>query len=168
MRVRSHLADCTIRPAALADAADVVYLTQRAYAEPYRTGTPVLFVDEDEESLARDMDRGWRILLAHFGGLAVGAVRWRRQETAGQLARLVVDPRHRRRGIAIALLQAAERECGDSGAALIAGEVPAGKGLERYFERAGYRLRAERALGPLRYIELVKRVGNGDLHAEGG
>ena len=43
MRVRTLLSDCDIRSANVVDAADIVYLTQRAYAEPYRAGAPVMF-----------------------------------------------------------------------------------------------------------------------------
>src|SRR5262249_58873196 len=115
MRVRTLVTDCDIRNAVVVDAADIVFLTQRAYAEPVKPGAPILFVDEDEESLARDMDRGWRMMIAHHGGLAVGAVRWRHEADSVRIARLVVDPKHRRRGIGAALLQMVETEARQPG-----------------------------------------------------
>jgi ribosomal protein S18 acetylase RimI-like enzyme len=158
MRVRTLIADCDIRGAGVSDAADVVYLTQRAYGEPYRIGSPILFVDEDEESLSRDMDRGWSLLLAHYGGLAVGAVRWRQDGDTVRVARLAVDPRHRRRGIAAALLRGVEQEASRRGITRIVGEVPSDNSLLAYLERLGYRQRAERKLGPLRFIELARTL----------
>src|SRR5262245_6148390 len=122
MRVRTLVTDCDIRHAAMVDAADIIFLTQRAYAEPSRPGAPLLFVDEDEESVARDMDRGWKIIVAHHGGLPVGAVRWRREADTVRVARLVVDPLHRRRGIATALLRSVEQEAAMLGIHKLVGE----------------------------------------------
>src|SRR5262249_20318755 len=116
MRVRTLVTDCDIRSAVVVDAADIVYLTQRAYAEPHHVGGPQLFVDEDEESVVRDMDRGWHVLIAHYGGLAVGAVRWRLEGREARVGRLAVDPRYRRRGIAAALLTTVERNALEVGA----------------------------------------------------
>ncbi|HJZ84247.1 MAG TPA: GNAT family N-acetyltransferase [Polyangia bacterium] len=158
MRVRTLLADCDIRTANVVDAADVVYLTQRAYAEPYRAGTPVLFVDEDEESLARDMDAGWRMLVAHYGGLAVGAVRFRGDGEGVRVARLVVHPLHRRRGIAAALLRSVEQEAASRGLHQLATEVPADRGLVEFLEHRGFAQRSERTVGPLRFVSLAKAL----------
>ncbi len=158
MRVRTLVTDCDIRNAAVVDAADLVYLTQRAYAEPHRSGAPVLFVDEDEESLARDMDRGWHMLVARHGGLAVGAVRWRVDGTAAKVARLAVDPRHRRRGIAAALLQTVEEQASTGGAQSLGGEVPLDAALVAWFARHGFQVASERSVGPLRFVQLQKRL----------
>src|SRR5215468_4037540 len=137
MRVRTLVTDCDIRNAVVVDAADIVFLTQRAYAEPSRPGAPLLFVDEDEESVTRDMDRGWRMMIAHHGGLAVGAVRWRREGDVVRVARLVVDPLHRRRGIASALLRTVEQEAAAQGVTKLVSEAPSSNGFATYFERHG-------------------------------
>ena len=157
MRVRTHLADCDIHQAGVVDVADVVFLTQRAYAEPFRAGAPVAFIDEDEESLAREMDRGWKLLVARYGGLAVGAIRWRCERDEVRLSRLAVDPRHRRRGIGTALLHAVEKEACDRGAAGLCVEMLAESGVPPMFQRRGYAVRAERLAGPVRFLELAKR-----------
>jgi GNAT superfamily N-acetyltransferase len=156
MRVRTLVTDCDIRNAVVVDAADIVFLTQRAYAEPVRPGAPLLFVDEDEESVVRDMDRGWRMMIAHHGGLAVGAVRWRREGESVRVTRLVVDPKHRRRGIGAALLKSVETEARNAGVTTLLGEAPANNGYSNYFERQGFSACSVRDVGPLQLMELAK------------
>jgi GNAT superfamily N-acetyltransferase len=156
MRVRTLVTDCDIRSAVVVDAADIVFLTQRGYSEPVRPGAPLLFVDEDEESVARDMDRGWRMMIAHHGGLAVGAVRFRCDGDTVRVARLVVDPLHRRRGIGSALLRSVEQEAAKLGIARLVGEAPSSNGFATYFERHGFTFQNERMIGPLRFVEMVK------------
>lgn len=159
MRVRTLVTDCDIRNGVVVDAADIVFLTQRAYAEPVRPGAPLLFVDEDEESVVRDMDRGWRMMIAHHGGLAVGAVRWRREGETVRIARLVVDPKHRRRGIGAALLQSVETEARNAaGITTLIGEAPATNGYANYFQRHGFISRSLREVGPLQLMELAKSL----------
>jgi GNAT superfamily N-acetyltransferase len=156
MRVRTLVSDCDIRSGTAADAADVVYLTQRAYAEPCRAGAPVFFIDEDEQSLLRDLAAGWCLIIAHHGGLAVGGVRWRCDAGVVRLRRLAVEPRYRRRGIGSALVRAVEQAAAGTGAQTLVGEVPAEPELVAFFARHGFVPRAERVIGPLRFLELAK------------
>lgn len=105
----------TIRPAEAGDAERLATLVRRAFAHQPATIPPPSALGETAASIAAHLRTGGGIV-AFAEGEAVGAVLWTEREGALHLSRLSVDPAWRRRGIARALLAAAEEQARRSGA----------------------------------------------------
>lgn len=128
----------TIRTGAEADVALVLALWSVADTLPTPTDTEEALAG----LLARDPDA---LLVAEREGAIVGSVIAAWDGWRGSFYRLAVDPDHRRRGLATALVRAGERRLGDLGArrltAIVADDEAAAIAL---WESAGYRRQAQR------------------------
>jgi ribosomal protein S18 acetylase RimI-like enzyme len=124
----------TIRPATRADIAAVLGLWDQARSE--NASTP-----DTPEALTALMDTapGALLVAEDDAGRIVGAVVAGWDGWRGNMYRLAVDPRHRRRGIGLALVAHAERHLRSRGArritALVAHEELPAVG---FWTRAGY------------------------------
>ena len=99
-----------VRAAGIDDAAAIADLVRRAFSTQSRpTNPPSGALKETAATIAEQLARGGGAVL-QAGGALVGAVLWTVEEGALYLGRLAVDPEHRRRGIARALIDEAERE----------------------------------------------------------
>jgi predicted N-acetyltransferase YhbS len=106
--MQRSLAPAVIRPMIEADAAAVAALIRAAFA-PLRIDPPPSALGETAASVAAQIRTGGGALSEVAGRLA-GAVLWQERDGALYLGRLAVDSRHRRGGIARALIAAAEAE----------------------------------------------------------
>jgi ribosomal protein S18 acetylase RimI-like enzyme len=101
--------DATLRPGLISDAGAVLALWARSGAEPTHTDNGhslVALVAHDAEGL----------IVAVSDGVLVGSVIAAWDGWRGSIYRLVVDPSHRRRGLAGQLLQRAETRLSRAGA----------------------------------------------------
>jgi ribosomal protein S18 acetylase RimI-like enzyme len=142
--------DIAIRPCRREEAAAVLDLWRRASAFPSATDTV-----ENLQRLCREPGAGF--LVATDGGRIVGSVIGGWDGWRGNIYRLAVAPEHRRRGLAVALVQAAERWLIERGArriaAIVEGRNPAGIGFWDSLRRNGY----ENEPGVLRYVKTLSR-----------
>ena len=96
------------------------------------------------ESVAADVDRGRRVLLAAYDdGELVGTVQVASAEQPnsphrGEIVQLLVHRSARRRGVAAALMDAAETEARDEGRTLLVLDTVTGDAAERLYERLGW------------------------------
>jgi tRNA threonylcarbamoyladenosine biosynthesis protein TsaE len=103
-------ANLTLRPAAAADAAVVAALIRTAFAaQPVPTTPPPSALRETAESVAAHLHAGGGAV-AEVESAVIGALLWAERDGSLYLRRLAVDPAWRRRGVARALLAAAEAE----------------------------------------------------------
>jgi len=98
-----------LRPVVVEDAEVLAALIRGAFAVQPTTVPPPSALRETAESIAAHLQTGGGIL-AELEGSAVGAILWAERGNALRVARLSVDPAWRRRGIARALLRAAEEQ----------------------------------------------------------
>jgi ribosomal protein S18 acetylase RimI-like enzyme len=77
--------------------------------QPRPTNPPSSALRETAETIADHLAR-WGGAVLEIGGAIVGVVLWEEQDDALYIGRLSVDPGFRRRGIARALMDEAERE----------------------------------------------------------
>jgi len=101
--------DVTFRPGLISDADAVLSLWSRSGAEPSHTDDRdglVGLITHDAEAL----------IVAELRGVLVGSVIAAWDGWRGSIYRLVVDPSHRRRGLASQLLQRAETRLSRTGA----------------------------------------------------
>ena len=106
-----------VRAAGIDDAATIADLLRLAFSKQSRpTNPPSGALKETAATIAEQLARGGGAVLED-GGVLVGAVLWTAEEGALYLGRLAVDPEHRRRGIARALIDEAEREARQRGLA---------------------------------------------------
>jgi ribosomal protein S18 acetylase RimI-like enzyme len=77
--------------------------------QPRPTNPPSSALNETAATIADHLGRAGGAVL-HVGGAIVGVVLWEEQDGALYISRVSVDPEHRRRGIARALMDEAERE----------------------------------------------------------
>jgi len=131
-----------IRPARRGDATALHALTSRAYAGyAGRLDPPSSALTETEEQVLADLAAGGALVAADATGQLVGALRFR-VDAAGALwvRRVSTDPGRQRRGVATALLAAAEQEGVRRGApSLRLGVRHALPANRRLYEAAGYR-----------------------------
>jgi len=100
----------TIRAARLDDAAAIAALVRLAFAAQSRpTNPPPGALNETAATINDHLVEGGGAI-AELDGAPVGVVLWEEQDSALSLSRLSVRPEHRRRGIARALIDEAERE----------------------------------------------------------
>jgi GNAT superfamily N-acetyltransferase len=138
--------DVEIRPATTADVRELLALWQRADAAPSVTDTA--------EDLARIVGLTHAcVLLAHNADAAVvGSIIATFDGWRGNIYRMAVDPTHRRRGLALRLVAAAEDWLRGAGAkrvsALVLGERPE---AQSFWAAAGYAPYA----GMQRYVKTV-------------
>lgn len=139
-----------IRPCRREEAAAVLDLWRHAQAFPSATDTL-----ENLQRLCREP--GAAFLVATEGGRIVGSVIGGWDGWRGNIYRLAVAPEHRRRGLALALVEAAERWLVDRGArriaAIVEGKNPLGIGFWDSLRRIGY----ENEPGVLRYVKTLTR-----------
>jgi len=142
--------DIAIRPCRREEAAAVLELWRRAQAFPSATDTL-----ENLQRLCREPGAGF--LVATDGDRIVGSVIGGWDGWRGNIYRLAVAPEHRRRGLAAALVEAAERWLIERGArriaAIVEGKNPAGIGFWDSLRRNGY----ENEPGVLRYVKTLTR-----------
>ena len=106
-----------IRAARAEDAATIAELVRLAFAAQSRpTNPPPGALKETAATIGEHLVHGGGAIFETDGGL-VGAVLWAEDDGALYLSRLAVHPAHRRRGIARALIDEAEREAGRRGLA---------------------------------------------------
>jgi ribosomal protein S18 acetylase RimI-like enzyme len=130
--------DATFRPGLISDADAVLALWDRSGAEPTHT--------DDRDSLAALVahDAG-ALIVAESDGLLVGSVIAAWDGWRGSIYRLVVDPSHRRRGLAVQLLQRAEARLSRAGALRLQAVVVASEPIATGFWNAtGWELQRER------------------------
>jgi GNAT superfamily N-acetyltransferase len=97
-----------MRPASATDAGAIADLVRTAFAaQPVAVDPPPSALRVTEADIIRHLqtDGG---AVAELSGEIAGVVLWERQETGLYISRLAVAPRYRRRGVATALLAAAE------------------------------------------------------------
>jgi ribosomal protein S18 acetylase RimI-like enzyme len=142
--------DIAIRPCRREEAAAVLELWRRAQAFPSATDTL-----ENLQRLCREPGAGF--LVATDGSRIVGSIIGGWDGWRGNIYRLAVAPEHRRRGLAVALLEAAEQWLIERGArriaAIVEGKNPAGIGFWDSLRRNGY----ENEPGVLRYVKTLSR-----------
>ena len=106
-----------IRAARAEDAATIAELVRLAFAAQSRpTNPPPGALKETAATIGEHFFHGGGAISEADGAL-VGAVLWAEDDGALYLSRLAVHPAHRRRGIARALIDEAEREAGRRGLA---------------------------------------------------
>ena len=130
--------DATFRPGLISDADAVLALWDRSGAEPTHT--------DDRDSLAALVAHDAEALIvAESDGLLVGSVIAAWDGWRGSIYRLVVDPSHRRRGLAVQLLQRAEDRLSRAGALRLQAVVVASEPIATGFWNAtGWELQRER------------------------
>jgi ribosomal protein S18 acetylase RimI-like enzyme len=102
--------DHTIRAANIADAPAIADLVRRAFSTQSRpTNPPSSALKETAVTIAEHLAR-WGGAVLEIEGAMTGVVLWEEQDGALYIGRLSVDPGFRRRGIARALMDEAERE----------------------------------------------------------
>jgi ribosomal protein S18 acetylase RimI-like enzyme len=121
----------------------------------WRAAGSLVTVTDDEPSLrlllARDADA---LLLAHRSSELVGSLIASWDGWRGAFYRLAVHPRHRRHGIARALLAHGEARLHDLGARRLTAMVEAGAGdALAFWQAAGF----ERQHDRLRYVRMLER-----------
>jgi ribosomal protein S18 acetylase RimI-like enzyme len=100
----------TIRAARPDDARAIAELVRLAFGAQSRpTNPPSGALEETAETILEHLVHGGGAI-SEADGAFVGAVLWAEDDGALYLSRLAVDPAHRRRGIARALIDEAERE----------------------------------------------------------
>src|SRR5262245_60039496 len=100
----------TARAAEGRDAADIARLVRRAFSTQSRPTTPPpSALKETADTIAEYLGHGGGAVVEDAGTI-VGAVLWNEEEGGLYVGRLSVHPEHRRRGIAAALMEIAERE----------------------------------------------------------
>jgi GNAT superfamily N-acetyltransferase len=159
-------ANVALRPAAVADAAVVATLVRAAFAaQPVPVAPPPSALRETVESVAAHLQAGGGAV-AEAERAIVGALLWAERDGSLYLRRLAVDPAWRRRGVARALLAAAEAEARRRGLGrlrLSTRLVLAGN--RRLFAAVGFR---ETALGRHEgfaeptYVEMERDLGPAD------
>lgn len=97
-----------LRPAAPCDAASVAALVRACFAE-LAVEPPPSALHETEQTVRAHLAQGGGAV-ALCGGELAGSVLWQVRDGGLYVGRLAVAPAHRRRGIARALLAAAESE----------------------------------------------------------
>ncbi|HET8576397.1 MAG TPA: GNAT family N-acetyltransferase [Methylomirabilota bacterium] len=139
-----------IRPCRREEAAAVLDLWRHAQAFPSATDTI-----EQLQRLCREP--GAAFLVATDGGRVVGSVIGGWDGWRGNIYRLAVAPEHRRRGLALALVEAVERWLVERGArriaAIVEGRNALGIGFWDSLNRLGY----ENERGVLRYVKTLSR-----------
>jgi ribosomal protein S18 acetylase RimI-like enzyme len=100
----------SIRAAEVNDAIEIAELVRLAFsAQPRPTNPPSSALKETAATIAEHLGRGGGAILESEGTL-VGVVLWNEEDGALYISRLSVHPERRRRGIARALMDEAERE----------------------------------------------------------
>jgi len=100
----------TVRRACPEDAATIAALVRLAFSTQSRpTDPPPGALKETAATIAEQLAHGGGAVV-EVDGTLVGAVLWVEEDGALYLGRLAVDPAHRRRGIARALIDEAEHE----------------------------------------------------------
>lgn len=130
--------DATFRPGLTSDVDAVLDLWARSGAEPTHT--------DDREGLAALVAHDAEALIvAELGGSLVGSVIAAWDGWRGSIYRLVVDPSHRRRGLAGQLLQRGETRLSRAGArrlqAVVVESEPVATG---FWDATGWELQRER------------------------
>lgn len=99
-----------VRRAAAADAAKLAELVRLAFStQSLPTDPPSSALRETPATIEAELRAGGGAV-AERDGVMVGAVLWREEEGSLYVGRLAVHPKHRRQGIARALMDEAERE----------------------------------------------------------
>lgn len=105
----------TVRPASPAEADAIHALTQAAYGEYRDQLAPSSALLETRREVWERMARGeFRAAVAEIDGRLAGSVRFKVSHTGLYFFRLAVDPGHRQRGVARALLAWLEEEAARS------------------------------------------------------
>ena len=133
-------AEFTIAPAAISDAADILAIKLRAFAEEGRlSGTMDLPpLQEDLAAVERDI-RAHTVLIARDTGRTVGSARGEVSGSSCEIRAVCVDPPYQGRGIGAALLRALEHAHPDVAQfelttnTLVPGNV-------EFYQRHGYRI----------------------------
>lgn len=130
--------DATFRPGLISDVDAVLALWARSGAEPTHTDSRhglVALIGHDAEAL----------IVAESGGVLVGSVIAAWDGWRGSIYRLVVDPSHRRRGLAGELLRRGETRLSRAGAlrlqAVVVESEPPATG---FWNATGWELQRER------------------------
>lgn len=128
-----------IRPASAADAGKLGALIRVAFAaQPVAVNPPPSALGVTRDDIARHLQAAGGAV-AELSGEIAGAVLWEQQEMDLYISRLAVDPRHRRRGVATALLAAAENSARQAGLArLLLGTRLVLIGNRRLFAARGF------------------------------
>ena len=101
----------TARAATTSDAAAIAELIRLAFSTQSRpTNPPPSALKESDATVNEHLQRGGGGAIVEDAGVIVGTVLWNEEEGGLYVGRLSVHPRHRRLGIAGALMEEAERE----------------------------------------------------------
>jgi ribosomal protein S18 acetylase RimI-like enzyme len=130
--------DATFRPGLTSDVDAVLDLWARSGAEPTHT--------DDREGLAALLAHDAEALIvAELGGSLVGSVIAAWDGWRGSIYRLVVDPSHRRRGLAGQLLHRGETRLSRAGARRLQAVVVESEPVAtRFWDATGWELQRER------------------------
>jgi ribosomal protein S18 acetylase RimI-like enzyme len=150
-----------IRPFTSADAEPVAALIRAAFAsQPVPLDPPPSALGETAASVAAHAGGG---AVAELEGRIVGALLWSERDGGLYVGRLSVDPGQRRRGIARALLAAAETEARERGLPMLhLGTRLALAGNRALFAAAGFRetaLYAHEGHAAPTWVAMEKRLG---------
>jgi GNAT superfamily N-acetyltransferase len=160
-------AGVTLRAAAVADAEVMAALIRTAFAaQPVPTNPPLSALRETAGAVGGHLQGGGGAV-AEVNGAAIGTLLWAERDGSLYLRRLAVDPAWRRRGIARALLGAAEAEARRRGLGRLRLSTRLVlTGNRRLFAALGFReISLERHEGSVEptYVEMECRLGSAGL-----
>jgi len=154
----------TVRPAGSADADAIVSLVRTAFArQPVCVNPPPSALSETTQRVLRHLAApGGGGLVAEVGDLVVACCLWSVSDGVMRLTRLAVEPRLRRRGLALCLLGHAEATAREVGLERLGLSTRVALiGNRQLFKKAGFRdiaLRAHEGFAEPTFVEMELRL----------